>query len=457
MMSAILQHQLEIPMQQLFKTLILSALAVTLFAGCANQQPAATETVEGFAIQNVTVIDVRTGEKSAGESVLVTGNLIRQVGAAAQVQIPAGMKVVDGQGRFLVPGIWDMHIHAMRAPDRALPLLVARGVSGARDMGADITKVEYTRRAPANGLVAPRLYMAGEGLEGEPGQRPGHPPNTVLDTPEKAREQIQKLAALKVNFLKAHNALQPSVYAAVMDEAKKFNLPVDGHLHPGMDLTTASDAGQRTIEHMNGLQQSCAADPAALRNNKPDAHPIQINKTKCEEVIKHLAEKGTWITPTLGGPGDGNPRTRQYNLALVKMAFDGGIRLLAGTDYNGAGYPVHNYNGTNAYVMDELAGMVEAGLTPVQAMQTATLNPAILIGMDNQLGAIHAGKLADMLLVEGDPTADIANLKRAAAVVVDGKLIEAAEMKKIIDDEMAQREKEKNEPTPAAPNQTSRQ
>ena len=155
-----------------------------------------------------------------------------------------------------------------------------------------------------------------------------------------------------------------------------------------------------------------------------------------------------------GGPANGNPRTRRYNLAPVKMAFDGGIRLLGGTDYNGAGYPVHNYTGTNAYVMDELAGLVEAGLTPLQDIQTATVNPAILTKMENQLGAIQAGKLADMLLVESDPSVDITSLKRAAAVVVNGKVMEAAEMKRMIEDEMAQREKEKNEPI-AAPPRTS--
>ena len=445
-------------MHHLTKTLLLSALVAIFLVGCANQQPAApsAENADAFAIQNVTVIDVKTGEKAIGQTVLVRGNQIAEAGPAAQVQVPAGVKVVSGQGRFLIPGIWDMHIHAMRAPDRALPLLVARGVSGARDMGADPAKIDYTRQAIEKGLISPRLYIAGEGLEGEAGQRPGHPPNTVLDTPDKARAQIQKLAAAKVNFLKAHNALQPPVYAAVMDEAKKFNLPVDGHLQPGMDLIAASDAGQRTIEHMNGLQESCAANPADLRA-KPEAPPIQINKARCEQVIRHLAEKGTWITPTLGGPGDGNPRARQYELALVKMAADGGVRLLAGTDYNGAGYPVHNYNGTNADVRDELAGMVEAGLTPLEALQTATLNPAIVTGWESQLGAVQTGKLADLLLLEGDPTADITAIKRAAAVVVNGKLIEAAEMKKMIDDEMAAREKEKNEPTAAAPTQTSQQ
>jgi imidazolonepropionase-like amidohydrolase len=443
----IVSHLLEAFMRNLSKISLLLVLVATFVAGCAadqNQQPAANP--NAFAIENVTVIDLNTGEKLADQTVVVDGTQIAQAGPAAQVKAPAGARVVDGRNKFLIPGIWDMHIHAMRFPERALPLLVARGVSAARDMGADPSKIEPTRQAIANGtLISPRLYIAGEGLEGEAGKRPGHPPNTVLDTPDKARAQIQMLAGMKVDFLKAHNALQPPVYAAVMDEARKHNLPVDGHLHPGMDLIAASDAGQRTIEHMNGLQQSCAANPADLRA-KPDAPPIQINRAKCEEVIKHLVGKGTWITPTLGGPGDGEPRTRAYDLALVKMAADGGLKLLAGTDYNGAGYPVHNYQGTNAYVMDEIEGMVEAGLTPLQALQTATVNPAMLTGIDN--GSIAAGKLADMLLLDGDPLADITVTKRAAAVVVNGKLIDAVEMKRMIDNEMAMREKEKTEPLP---------
>jgi imidazolonepropionase-like amidohydrolase len=438
------------PIHQPSRAGLLSVLVATCCVACAPQRPAET-TSDAFAIQNVTIIDVRTGDRSADQTVVIRGNQIAEAGPAAQVQVPAGARVVSGRGRFLIPGIWDMHVHAMRAADRALPLLVAKGVSGARDMGADITKVATTRQAIEQGLVAPRLYIAGEGLEGEPGQRPGHPPNTVLATPDEARAQIRKLADIEVNFLKAHNALKPDVYAAVMDEARKAGLPVDGHLQPGMDLIAAADARQRTIEHLNGLQQSCAANPADLRANRADAPPIQINRARCEQVIQHLAKKGTWITPTLGGPGDGNPRVRQYELALTRMAADGGIRLLAGTDYGGAGYPVHDYQATNRYVMDELAGMVEAGLTPLQALQTATVNPAILIGMENQLGSVVAGKLADLLLLEADPLADISNTKVIAAVIVNGRLFEAAEMKKMIEDEMAAREREKTEPTAAPP------
>jgi imidazolonepropionase-like amidohydrolase len=434
-------------MRNLSKIVLLSAFMSAFVVGCAAPQPQAP-TSDGFAIQNVTVINIKTGEKSAGQTVLVRGNQISQVGAGAQVQVPAGMRIVDGQNRFLIPGIWDFHVHATRAPDRALTLLVARGVSDARDMGADITRVPQTRDLIAKGMIAPRLYIAGEGLEGVSGQRPGQPPNTVLDTPDKARAQIQKLAAVKVNFLKAHVGLPHDVFLAVMDESKKVGLPVDGHLQPGWTLITASDIGQRTIEHMVGWEQACAANPDEIRSKNDDAPPIKIDKAKCEETVKHLAKNGTWITPTIGAPGRGNPRNRQFDLALIRMAAEGGIRMLAGTDYNGAGYPVHDYSGTNANVMDELAGLVEAGLTPLDALKTATVNPAIVTGMESQLGSVDPGKFADLLLLEGDPTADIANVKRFAAVVVNGKLIDAAEMKKMEADEMAKRDQEKSETIP---------
>lgn len=423
------------------KTLVKCLLPVMVAVGCGGQPDAPAAAPDGFAIQNVTVVDVRTGGTTAGQTVLVRGNQIAQVGAVDQVQIPAGTSIVNGQGRYVIPGVWDMHVHATRFPQRALPLAITRGITAVRDMGADISKVDEVRSAVASGAYpSPRLVLAGEGLEGVPGQRPGNPPNTVLDTPEKGRAQVQKLAAVKVDFLKAHTELQPPVYAAIMDEAKKFNLPVDGHLQPGMTITQAADAGQRTIEHLDGLQQACAARPAQLgRGSGAAGGPIQLNAAKCAETAKYLASKGTWITPTIGAPGSGDARGRQFELAITKIAFDNGVRLLAGTDYNGAGYPVRNYNGTNANVMDELAGLVEAGLTPVQALQTATVNPSILFRRESELGSVEAGKLADLLVLEGNPTADIANMKRIAAVVLNGRLIDAAEIQKMIDDEAAWR------------------
>ncbi len=436
-------------MRRLSQISVLAGFFVILLLGCGEAEPPVA--TDAFVIENVTVIDVETGDRTADQTVVVNGNRITAVGMD-DVPVPAGARVVDGQGQFLIPGVWDMHVHALRAAERALPLAVATGLTGVRDMGSTLAQVPETREAIANGLVSPRLIIAGEGLEGVPGGFPGLPPNTVLPTPEEGREMVRKLAALEVDFLKAHTRLNRDTFYAILDEAEGFGIPVDGHLQPGLDITEASDAGQRTIEHLNGLQMACAADPATLDSEEPDAAPIELDLSRCEETIRHLVENGTWLTPTLGGPGrtggagGGDLRTRQFNLTITRLAAEGGLRLLAGTDWPGPGYSVGNYSGVdNRSLMDELAGLVEAGLTPQQALLTATVNPAILLEMEDVLGSVETGKFADLLLLEADPLVDIANMKLIAAVVVNGWFIDAAEQQRMLDAEMAAREQENNE------------
>ena len=435
-------------MRRLSELLVLAGVLAMLPVGCAAPEPPTAS--DAFAIANVTVIDVRTGTRTANQTVVISGTQITAVGD--DVPVPTGARVVDGSGQFLIPGVWDMHVHALRAAERALPLAVATGLTGVRDMGSTLAQVPETREAIANGLISPRLIIAGEGLEGVPGGFPGLPPNTVLATPDEGREMVRRLAELEVDFLKAHTRLNRDTFYAILDEAELFGIPVDGHLQPGIDIIEASDAGQRTIEHLNGLQTACAADPATLDSDDPDAAPIELDLARCEDTIRHLAENGTWLTPTLGGPGrtggagGGNLRTRQFNLTITRLAAEGGLRLLAGTDWPGPGYSVGNYSGVdNRGLIDELAGFVEAGLTPQQALLTATVNPAILIGMEDVLGSVEAGKFADLLLLEADPLVDIANMTRIAAVVVNGWYIDAAEQQRMLDAEMAAREQENNE------------
>ncbi len=433
-------------MRRLSKISLVASLIAIFPLGCGAPEPRVVS--DAFAIENATVIDVESGNRTADQTVVVSGNRITAVGPD-DVAVPAGARVIDGQGQFLIPGVWDMHVHALRAAERALPLAVASGLSGLRDMGSTLAQVPETREAIANGLVAPRLMIAGEGLEGVPGGFPGLPPNTVLATPDEGREMVRQLAELQVDFLKAHTRLNRETFYAILDEAEGFGIPVDGHLQPGLDIIEASDAGQRTIEHLNGLQMACAADPEALNSEEPDAAPIEIDRTRCEETIRHLVGNGTWLTPTLGGPratggaGGGNLRTRHFNLEITRLAADGGLRLLAGTDWPGPGYSVGNYSGVDSRsLMDELAGLVEAGLSPQEALRTATVNPAILFEMEDQLGSVETGKFADLLLLEADPLVDIANMKRIAAVVVNGWFIDAAEQQRMLDAELAAREQE---------------
>jgi hypothetical protein len=178
----------------------------------------------------------------------------------------------------------------------------------------------------------------------------------------------------------------------------------------------------------------CAADPAALRPDPNNTRPIEINRARCEDTVRHLVRNKTWFTPTIGGPGQGDARIRQLNFKITQIAAQAGVRMLAGTDWPGG-----NFANANRSVHLEMQGLVEAGLTPQEALRTATVNPAILLNMTDQLGSVEQGKLADLVLLDGDPLVDIKNTTRISAVVANGRLIDAALSKKLVDEEMARR------------------
>src|SRR4029077_3248614 len=224
-----------------------------------------------------------------------------------------------------------------------LPALVARGITDDRDMGTPIPYLLREKEAGAEGMLGPRLFVAGPPLDGvSAGPNGSFPPEdeTVLTTPDQARQMVDQLAALKVDFIKVHNGLKKDVYYAIAEEAKRKGLTFGGHIQPEVGLVEASDAGQRTIEHMNGLQAVCAANPADLRRPPPHdaapAEPIKMDDAKCQDAIRHLVRNGTYLSPTpIGPPGDGPKRLRDFNLKMISMAFKAGVPLLAGTDWPG--------------------------------------------------------------------------------------------------------------------------
>lgn len=423
---------------------VVCALMCAVALRAASAQQAAPSSA--LVIQNVTVINVETGARWTDQTVVVTGNRISAVGQASAIRPPAAARVVDGRGKFLIPGLWDTHVHALfNGFNQAMPYLAAIGITSVRDMASSFAQVADARtpREDPN-FIAPRAaVLSGPGLDGVPpnfGPLPV-PPGVLLvvTTPEQGRQVVNRLAAAHVDLVKVRNGLATDTYMAIADEAKRWGLPFDGHLPPDVNIVQASDAGQRVVEHLNGLADLCAADPAALRQGRgqgPGAgqgqgptQPVQLNRARCEETARHLVRNGTWLTPTIGGPTPAPNPLRQFNLQIVQIAAQAGVPMLAGTDWPGI-----NFSNGQRSVHQELAGLVEAGLTPQQALRTATVNPAILFKMKDQLGSVEQGKLADLLLLDADPLVDITNTNRIAAVVVDGKLIDAERRKKMRDD-----------------------
>ena len=410
----------------------------------AYAQPAAPSAP--IVIENVTVINVDTGARWPDQTVVVTGSRISAVGQAASVTRPAGARIVDGRGKFLIPGLWDSHVHALfNGFDRAMPYLAAIGITSVRDMANSFEQLADARRPREDpNFIAPRLAVAtGPGLDGVPPNFPQPPPPGILlviTTPDQGRAIVNTLASAKVDAIKVRNALTTETYMAIAQEAKRWGIPFDGHLPPTVNIVQASDAGQRVVEHLPGLAALCAANPAALNQGRgqgagpaqgqaPAPQPSELNRARGGETARHLVRNGTWLTPTIGAPVTGNNLVRQFNLRITQIAAQAGVPMLAGTDWPGI-----NFSNGQRSVHQELAALVEAGLTPQQALRTATVNPARLFNLGNQLGSIEQGKLADLLLLDGDPLVDITNTTKIAAVVVDGKLIDSARRQKMLDE-----------------------
>jgi len=271
-----------------------------------------------LAIEHATIVNVETGAAWGDQTVIVTGNRITTVGSSASVSAPNGALKIDGSGKFLIPGIWDTHVHALfNDINRTLPFLVANGITAVRDMASSFENVLDARRANDGTLIKPRLILSGPGLDGTPANIPGVPVGVllVIETPAQGREIVNRLAAARVDLVKVRNGLSRETYFAIADEAKRWRLPFEGHLPPEVDILEASDSGQRTIEHLPGLEALCAADPNELRpapKGTTNPNPIQLNRTKSEETARHLVKNGTWLTPTIGAPGQGDPRLRVF-------------------------------------------------------------------------------------------------------------------------------------------------
>jgi pimeloyl-ACP methyl ester carboxylesterase len=445
-----------------------------------------------LAMTNVTVIDVETGGRRADETVVISGGRITAVGPARTARIPAGARVVSGHGKYLIPGLWDMHSHAFRRWDVAAPQYLANGVLGLREMGVAVPfeKVAAQRAAVRAGqIVGPQYLTPGPLLAGRDAF-PQFPDATVVVTsPDEARRAVDSLARAGVDFIKVHNYLSRDAFFAIAREARSRGLPFAGHLPRVVSVAEGSNAGMRSMEHLRGVEGACSADEGAyLRVQREavidagapdrDTSPVGLEAflralntytpAKCAALGTLLARNGTWITPTLVGgisfhaARDSllrDPRLRyvppavvdDWRRRLTEASTDpswaqwqrlrpeivrefqrAGVGLLTGTDAGAV-----NYSQINVFygfaVHDELRLLVDAGLTPLDALRTATLNPARYLDATDSHGTIAVGNVADLVLLDADPLVDIRNTARIHAVVANGTLIDGAERQRLLD------------------------
>jgi imidazolonepropionase-like amidohydrolase len=466
--------------------LSLFAVAHLYAVAMAQEQPTAatSQSIVGGAtyITHVTVIDTETGKEIQDRTVIISGDRISEVTNSKRIKPPAGAKVVEGRGKYLIPGLWDMHVHAVFAErlDTMFPMFVANGVLGIRDMGTPmpLADIDRLRQQTANGSrLGPRIIAAGPILDGRP--KPSRPNFIAINTPEEGRETVRRLKSGGADFVKVYSQLSRDSFLAIADEAHKQNIPFAGHVPFSMSALEASDAGQKSMEHLWGIYLSCSSREEELRSemlkggvNLPGSERIRLeldeaaasyDERKAANVFAHLAKNGTWLVPTFTAVlrdseifdvrVTTDPRLKyipppvqkqwsaaasagaaikdqsyERKLQVVGAAHRAGIPLLAGTD---AGW-VQPYVYAGFSLQDELALLVRAGLTPVESLQTATINPARFLGMEKDLGTVEKGKIANLVLLDADPLTNIHNTTKISGIFLSGKEFDRAALDQIL-------------------------
>jgi len=428
------------------------------FAACGRsgpKPPPAPPREPSIAITHVTVVDVAAGRPLPDQSVVVRGDRIMVVGNTARVAVPGNATLLDGRGKFLIPGLWDMHVHALFDAEVArtfLPAFVGYGVTGVRDMGGKLDVLRAARFAVLAGTLAgPRIVAAGAILDGP---QPVDPSVSIaVATPAEARAAVDSLAKRGVDFIKVYTLLPRAGYFAVLREAAQLHLPVAGHVPTGVTAREAADSGQRSIEHLRDeVEPLCkaAADGACGRLlDSLRAHHVWLVPTLVVLRAKAILDEPSLVrdprlraVPDLVRSAWGGIRAGQSGrppaywrekrarfrgeLALTDAAWEDSVPLLAGSDAGA----LYTYPGSSLH--DELVQLVRAGLTPAAALRAATLGPAEFLGATDSMGTVAAGKVADLVLLDADPLADIRNTRSIRAVVLRGRLFGRAALDSLL-------------------------
>jgi imidazolonepropionase-like amidohydrolase len=430
--------------------------------------------------KNVNVVNVKTGHIATNQNVLISGNTIQKI--TSKGISPKNATVIDGAGKFLIPGLWDMHVHVFnnvseRPPNEYYhPLFIANGVTSVREMWTKPKNMHYVQRwrsqVATQSVATPRYVIVGTLVDGVPRIWPNS--DTVTNA-EEARAMVREVKAGGVDFFKVYGRLSREAYFAIAEECKKLNFPFAGHVPLGITLAEASNAGQKSEEHLGFWEMftELSAQEEKFKNIKPaDLTPAlrmellqSVSDQKSSSLAAIFVKNRTALCPTIiqyraamigdddsikkdsrlqyadssdkrkwaefaarFNSGNRSIRETRYKkgLDIIHLMHKGGVQLLAGTDLGNpflyAGFSLH----------DELSLFVQAGLSPLAALQTATINPAKYAGKEKEIGTVTKGKLADLILLDANPLADINNVRAINAVVVNGKLLQRKDLDNLL-------------------------
>jgi imidazolonepropionase-like amidohydrolase len=431
----------------LVSLLVIFSVSMSL---CAQQNSASER--KTLAITHVAVVDTSGGSVKRDMTVIIAGGRIAAIGKSHTVKIQRGTRVVNAVGKFLIPGLWDMHVHIGNDDfDKTayLRLFIVNGVTGIRIMNGVPQHHLWRQEIESGALLGPRMVIASRIIDG---------PNSFVagavkvSNAEEARAAVRKAKQEGADFVKVHDTVPRAAYFAVIDEAKTLGLLVEGHVPAAITAKEASDAGQKSIEHFTGLAEAetdtAKADTLIgifkknhtwncptiiMRNNYAVLDDRSLANDPRLRYVKP-SWKSSWLSMTDGSTSvpatewASRRETVRREKALVGRFERAGVGILAGTDdispYVMPGFSLH----------DELVLLVESGLTPMQALQAATLNPAKFFDQLDSLGTVEKGEFADLILLNANPLEDIRNTTKISAVVVNGRFLNRQELDRILEE-----------------------
>jgi len=439
--------------------LLLNLLALSLLTLSAHAQT--------LVITHATVIDTVTGKTQPNTTVVIEKNRITQVITSSKANLKSG-QVIDAHGQYLIPGLWDMHTHvyfdstAADGTDIVLPLFLANGITGIRDMGSALDPVLHARgEIAAHRMFGPRMVVSGPMLDGP---KSHYKAAIAITTPEDGRKAVDMLHTRGVNFIKVQSGIPRDAYFAIADESKKDNIIFEGHVPDAIRASEAVASNQHTFEHLVGIFEASSPDETKYLTSKKTVGMFLDTYDPAREakIIDLLAknhvwqcptlfwERGQWLVDAIDYTKDPDiayaprtwvdkqwPRAQKgilksldtdplpvrekfvtHELDIVRKLHAAGVPFLAGTD-TPAGVDV--LPGISLHL--ELQRFVAAGFTPLEALQTATLNPAKFYNKLNDFGTVQPGRIADLVLLEANPLDDIANTRKIAAIIHDGRYL----------------------------------
>lgn len=437
---------------------------VDALAAQPDAQSAATPTL---IIRGINVLPMDRDTVLRNHDVIIAGRRIAAIVPARSTQ-PRGVTTIDGRGQFLIPGLWDAHVHALDMPSETLRLLVAHGITSMRDMGSRSDSLPARRKALRDSAHSgPRLWAVGPLLDG-PRQRWSHAIAWHLTRAEDAAPAVDSLARLGADFVKVYNTLSRDTYLAVVEAAKTRNLPVVGHIPFAVAASDAARAGQQSLEHAgpdvttldcvaNGRNrypallgmwgaQGYGAYLAGLDTLRRERDPACVR-----DLMTLYRAQGTFVVPTMVNAIKDSATINRAALALVdsaarksceatvaqfhratdsqrngyhrgflddvKALHDAGVTLVTGTDFpNPCVVP-------GASLHSELAWLVRAGLSPYESLRAATVNAARLMGAADSLGTLRSGMLADAVILSADPRMRIDATTSISTVIQNGRVL----------------------------------